>query len=73
MREEMRKVTSHVTLKTKIDVLKYEPDDNRILECAVEANSQYIVTEDKDPLRLQEYNGIKIVTAAQFLRVERGS
>jgi hypothetical protein len=46
-----------------------EPD-NRIVECAVEANSQCILTEDKHLLRLGEYEGIKIVRVRDFL--ERG-
>jgi len=28
-----------------LDVVKKDPDDNRILECAVAAASEYIVTE----------------------------
>jgi predicted nucleic acid-binding protein len=45
-----------------------DPDDNRILECAVAAGSDYIVTYDKDLLRLGEYAGVKIVTAVDFLQ-----
>jgi hypothetical protein len=43
-----------------IDVIKEDPDDNRILECAVTAGSDVIVTYDKDLLRLGEHMGIKI-------------
>jgi predicted nucleic acid-binding protein len=43
-----------------------DPDDDRILECAVTAASDYIVTHDDDLLRLREYSGIKIVKAADF-------
>jgi putative PIN family toxin of toxin-antitoxin system len=45
-----------------------DPDDDRIIECAVTAGSDFIVTFDKDLLRLGEYRGIKIVQAAEFLR-----
>ena len=44
-----------------------DPDDDRILECAVTAGSDYILSYDKDLLRLKEYAGIKIVTASDFL------
>ena len=44
-----------------------DPDENRIVECAVAAGSDCIVTYDKDLLRLGEYAGIKIVTAVDFL------
>jgi uncharacterized protein len=33
-------------------VVKEDPDDDRILECAAAARSNFIVTEDKDLLRL---------------------
>ncbi len=45
-----------------------DPDDNRILECALAAGSDCIVTYDQDLLRLGEYGGIMIVTAVDFLR-----
>ena len=44
-----------------------DPDDNRILECALAAGSDCIVTYDKDLLCLGEYAGIKIVSAVAFL------
>ncbi len=40
-----------------LDVIKEDPDDNRILECAAAAKSDYIVTDDKDLLRLGKYGG----------------
>ena len=48
-----------------------DPDDDRILECAVASGCQYIITGDRDLLRRGEYEGIGIVTMADFL--ERGS
>jgi putative PIN family toxin of toxin-antitoxin system len=44
-----------------------DPDDDRILECAVAAGSDIIITRDNDLLRLREYRGIKIMTPDQFL------
>jgi uncharacterized protein len=44
-----------------------DPDDDRIIECAVEAGSDYIVTGDGDLLRLGSYNGIRIVRVADFM------
>jgi predicted nucleic acid-binding protein len=51
-----------------LDVVKEDEPDNRILECAVQAASEFIVTADKDLLRLGSYAGTRIVTAADFLR-----
>ena len=56
-----------MTPKKAIDAIKEDPDDNRILECALEAGSKFIVTSDKDLLRLSEYSNIRIVTASQLL------
>jgi predicted nucleic acid-binding protein len=50
-----------------LDVTR-DPDDNRILECAIAAGSDCIVTYDQDLLRLGEYAGIKIISAADFLQ-----
>jgi uncharacterized protein len=38
-----------------------------VLECAVSAGSDYIVTGDKDLLRLRQYAGIRIVSVSDFL------
>jgi predicted nucleic acid-binding protein len=38
-----------------------------VLECAVVAGAQFIVTGDKDLLALDPYNEIRIVTPAEFL------
>jgi predicted nucleic acid-binding protein len=35
----------------------------------VSAGSDYIVTGDKDLLRLKQFNGIRIVTIAEFLDI----
>jgi len=51
----------------KIDFVKEDPADNKILECAVEANVDYIVTYDKHLLKLKEFEGIQIVSPAKFL------
>lgn len=45
-----------------------DPDDDRILECALEADAQVIVTGDTDLLRLSPFEGIAILTPAAFLR-----
>ena len=56
-----------------VTVLREDPDDNRILECALEAGSEFIVTIDKDLLRVGDYGSIRIVTASQLLALYRAS
>ena len=57
-----------VTPTQTIDVVKEDPPDNRILECAVEAQSDAIVTGDGDLLRLGQYGDIPIMKVSDFLR-----
>lgn len=58
--------TIHLTVITE------DPDDDRILECAVAADADIIVTGDDDLLRRKRYQGIAILTPAQFLADYRG-
>lgn len=51
----------------KINIIKSDPADNKVLECALEGKAQYIVSGDNHLLRLKVYMGIRIVTAAEFL------
>jgi len=51
----------------KLDVVKDDPDDNIILECAKKGAVDFIVTNDNDLLKLREFNGIPIVTPGEFL------
>ena len=71
-RLRMASFTNRVTPAQTLDVIKEDPPDNRILECAVEAGSDYIVTWDKDLLRLGSYGNIRIIRAADFLQREVG-
>ena len=53
-----------------ISVIKTKKDDNRILECAVEAKADYIITGDTKHLQpLKEIQGIPILIPAQFLNI----
>ncbi len=51
----------------KINVIKEDPDDNMHLEAAVAGNVKYIISGDSDLLELNEFRGIKIITAKEFL------
>jgi putative PIN family toxin of toxin-antitoxin system len=51
-----------------LDVVGDDPDDNRIVECAVASGSDCIVTGDNHLLRLGEYAGIKMTKVNDFLQ-----
>lgn len=44
-----------------------DPKDDMVLECAVKANADLIVTGDLDLLSLKSYRGVPILTARQYL------
>lgn len=48
-----------------------DPDDDKIVACAVAASVQYIVSRDDDLLSLGNYAGIAINTPEQFIHVVR--
>lgn len=53
----------------KLNVIKSDPDDNKILACALEAKAQYIISGDDHLLNLGQYQDIKIITAREFLKI----
>ena len=58
-----------VKITNKFERITTDPDDNKIIECAIVGNATHIVTGDKRHLLpLKNYQGIRIVTAADFLR-----
>ena len=50
-----------------LHVIERDPDDDRVLECAVAAKAEFIVTGDSDLLDIGEYEGIEIIQVAEFL------
>ena len=54
--------------KQKINVIKDDPDDNKVIECAIESSSDYIVTYDRHLLKLKDYKGIKIMKPEEILK-----
>ena len=50
-----------------VEAILDDPSDNKYLSCALNAKADFIVSGDVHLLSLGEYEGIKIVTPAQFL------
>ena len=55
--------------KEKIQVVKNDPDDNKIIECALASNSKYIITYDNHLLKLKEFREIKIITPEEMIDI----
>jgi uncharacterized protein len=54
--------TKIINPKRKVMVVKDDPDDNKIIECALASQSTHIITYDKHLLHLKTYKQIKIIT-----------
>lgn len=65
----IRKNAVNIKPARKITAVKDDPSDNKFLECAVESKADYIVSGDKHLQKLNSFEGIKIVTARQFLDI----
>jgi len=66
--DEIRETAILVIPRQTLSVIKKDEDDNRILECAVEGKAHYIISGDKRHLLpLKEYQGINILSPAEFL------
>lgn len=66
--QQARKVLTIVYPSQKVAAVR-DPDDDKILECALEAKADIIVAFDKDLLTLKEYESIKIIhpTMLQYM------
>ena len=49
------------TTKSRIKAVDRDPEDNKILECAISGNADIIVTADQDLIKLKEFRGIAII------------
>lgn len=54
-------------------LVERDPDDDWVVAPALEAKADVIVSEDQDLLGVGEFEGVRVLAAADFLRVLRGS
>jgi|SRR3989344_2020098 len=62
--EAVEKILSFLTLvkpTIKVNVVNADVDDNKIIECALESRSRFIITYDLHLLRLKGYKNIQII------------
>ncbi len=55
--------------KRRVKIIKEDPADNRILECALEANCDFIVSGDKHLLRLRKFKRTRILSPREFVEL----
>ncbi len=64
---DLRRVSERVEITGNLHVVSGDPDDDKFIECALVANAGVIVSGDHHLLDLDEYRGISILSAAEFL------
>ncbi|MEK6527311.1 MAG: putative toxin-antitoxin system toxin component, PIN family [Nitrospirota bacterium] len=66
----IKELASIVNPGVSLRVVKEDPSDNKIIECAVASNAAYIVTGDKNHLLpIKRYKGIRIISPIEFLKL----
>jgi putative PIN family toxin of toxin-antitoxin system len=63
----MQEFVQLVRPKESIHVITEDEPDNRILECALEARADVVITGDRHLRQLRTFRGISIVSPGEFL------
>lgn len=74
-RERLQKFFNTVTVipvYRKIMAVVDDPEDNKFVECALEADADYIISSDKHLLNLESYDSVKILSPKDFWFVYTG-
>lgn len=67
--EELLSFLRLIKITNTLKVVEVDPDDDKVIECAVVGSATHIITGDRRHLLpLGNYQGIFITTAADFLR-----
>jgi putative PIN family toxin of toxin-antitoxin system len=66
--EELHAICDVVFPRHRLSVIRDDPDDNKVLECAIEAQANIIVSGDPHLLNLCQFRQVRILSPAHFLR-----
>jgi putative PIN family toxin of toxin-antitoxin system len=64
---DLRRVSERVEISGDLHVVDADPDDDKFVECALQASASLIVSGDHHLLELEEYEGVRILSAAEFV------
>jgi len=68
--EEVLSFVNIIETQERIKIVKDDPDDDKIIECALASNSDYLITYDRHLLKIKEYKSIKIITPEEMLKLK---
>lgn len=58
-----------VSIPRTLDAVPRAPEDNAVLECALESQAEFVVSGDEDLLVLRTFRGVQIVRARELLDI----
>lgn len=67
---EVTGLSDMVFPRKSVSVIERDPDDNMVLECALEYRAQAIISGDEHLLALAAFENIPILTPAQYLETK---
>jgi putative PIN family toxin of toxin-antitoxin system len=70
---QYRRLAYRVTARELPRQISRDPDDDHVIACALAAPAELIVSGDRDLLNLSKHQGIRMVTAADAVRIVTGA
>lgn len=67
VRSRLEAIAEIISTPITLAVVKDDPDDDRVLECAIAGRADYIVSGDRHLLKLGSYESIPILTVRSFV------
>ena len=67
--EQVMRISEFATVRDKISIVKDHPSDNKIIECAIAAKADYIISDDKHLLNVRSYKKTGILSVNDFLKL----
>ena len=65
--EKIADLSHDIIIKTKTNIIQEDPDDNKILDCAFNSRSDYLISYDRHLLNLKKFKKIIIIHPTGFL------
>lgn len=66
---KIKKDAKWVRPSVSVDIIKKDPQDNKFLECALEAHADYFITGNTKHFSFKKFKNIHIVTPKEFLDI----
>ncbi|MFQ5621278.1 MAG: putative toxin-antitoxin system toxin component, PIN family, partial [Candidatus Nanoarchaeia archaeon] len=65
--QKLIQIATIIEPKTKLSIVKDDPDDDKFIEAAIDSGAKIIVSQDPHLLNIGEYEGIKIQRPEELL------